>query len=247
MGLHGMPRSSPSQAPSASVVNAQRYGLSDQGWPYCPWPSPVPPPEDVTEGWSEDSLQHLTQEAVRQQRYSGALLLLDHLLERCPHRAIYYNNRGLVHLWCQHYVEALADFDHALQLNPQLDQAHNNRATAYAALGSLALAIADYEAALGINPFNLRARINLGITWRDLGQWDQALGCFDEALLFYQLSEHLYAERGRTYHLRGDWNCALADYRRCLDALATQPDSPTLTALHRRVQIWVEALRAEAH
>lgn len=174
------------------------------------------------------------------------MLLLDHLIERCPHRASYYNNRGLVHLWCHHYVEALADFDHALQLDPHLDQAHNNRATAYAALGCFAQAVADYERALEINPFNTRTRINLGITWRDLGQLDRALVCLDEALLFYQLTEYVYAERGRTYHLRGDWNCALADYRRSLDLVATQPATAPVMALQKRVQGWIDALLPSA-
>lgn len=242
MGLHGTPRPPQSPAPTAPVSAVQRYGLSDQGWPYCPWPCTTLVEDYLTENWSEDSLQHLTQEAVRQRRYSGALMLLDHLIERCPQQASYYNNRGLVYLWCHHYVEALADFDRALQRDPQLDQAYNNRATAYAALGSLTLAIPDYERTLAINPFNTRARINLGVTWRDLGQFEQALLCFDEATLFYQLSEHIYAERGRTYHLRGDWNCALADYYRSLGGLATLPPTPTLAALQQRVQRWIDEL-----
>lgn len=239
MGLYGQPQ--PTHFSSVVSPNPQPYGLSEQGWPYCPWPYPA-----TTEEGAEDWLQHLTQEAVRQQRYNGALLLLDHLIERCPHRASYYNNRGLVHLWCHHYVEALADFDHALQLDPHLDQAHNNRATAYAALGCFAQAVADYERALEINPFNTRTRINLGITWRDLGQLDRALVCLDEALLFYQLTEYVYAERGRTYHLRGDWNCALADYRRSLDLVATQPATAPVMALQKRVQGWIDALLPSA-
>lgn len=243
MGLPHQPQNPPSPPAANLGLGAQPYGISDQGWPYCPWPCPTLGQDWIAADWSEDSLQHLTQEAVRQQRYNGALMLLDYLIERCPRQASHYNNRGLVHLWCHRYVEALADFDRALQQNPRLDQAYNNRASAYAALGSLALAIADYEQTLALNPFNTRARINLGITWRDLAQFDRALVCFDEALLFYQLSEHIYAERGRTYHLRGDWNCALADYHRSLGSLAQRPPTPDLVSLQQRVQHWIDDLR----
>lgn len=238
MGIYGTPQSPASPATNADDA-PQPYGLSAQGWPCCAWPSPP-----LTEDWSEASLRSLTQEAVRQKRYNGALMLLDHLIERCPHESTHYNNRGLVQLWCGRPVEALADFDQALHLNPNLDAAYNNRGSAYAALGALSQAVADYEQALARNPFNTRARINLGITWRDLSQWDQALVCFDEALLFYQASEYIYAERGRTYHLRGDWNCALADYRRCLDLLRAWPNGPT--PLHRRVQDWMDGLLSAA-
>ncbi len=242
MGLNRTPRPSTFSPPAASVPTDQPYGLSDQGWPYCPWPCATVSPTALIDEWSEDSLHHLTQEAVRQQRYGGALLLLDYLIERCPHQASYYNNRGLVHFWCRHYVTALADFDHALQIDPSLDQAYNNRANAYAALGAFPQAIADYERALEHNPFNTRARLNLGITWRDLGQLDRALVCLDEALLFYQLTEHIYAERGRTYHRRGDWNCALADYQRCLGLLANRPDPSASVSLQTRVQGWIDEL-----
>lgn len=238
MGIYGTP-TSPSSPSTATPALAASYGLSEQGWPYCSWPSTT-----LAEDWSEASLHSLTQEALRQRRYNGALMLLDHLIERCPQQASHYNNRGLVHLWCRRPIDALADFDQAIHLDPSLDAAYNNRGSAYAALGVLPQAIADYEQALECNPFNTRARINLGITWRDLGQFDQALVCLDEALLFYQLSEYIYAERGRTYHLRGDWNCALADYRRCLDLLLAQPN--LAAALQGRVQGWVDALLSAA-
>lgn len=237
MGIYGTP--TPPSPSTATPVLAPSYGLSEQGWPYCSWPSTA-----LAEDWSEASLHSLTQEAVRQRRYNGALMLLDHLIERCPHQASYYNNRGLVHLWCRHPIDALADFDRAIHLDPSLDAAYNNRGSAYAALGAWPQAVAAYEQALERNPFNTRARINLGITWRDQGQLDQALVCLDEALLFYQLSEHIYAERGRTYHLRGDWNCALADYRRCLDLLLSQPDPAA--ALQGRVQGWIDTLLSAA-
>jgi tetratricopeptide (TPR) repeat protein len=191
---------------------------------------------------SDDSLSHSAVEAVRQRQYPWALVLLNHLIERHPDRAAYYSNRGLVHLWCGHHTAALDDFNQAIGLAAHLDQAYNNRATCYASLGFLEQALQDYDRAVELNPFNTRARINLGVTLRDLGNLNEALTCLDDALLFYQLAEHIYAERGRTYHLRGDWNCALADYRRCLEALAPLEASHDHNQLAQRVQGWIDDL-----
>ncbi|MGB3310793.1 MAG: tetratricopeptide repeat protein [Nodosilinea sp.] len=189
---------------------------------------------------ADDTLSRLAAAAVRRQQYPQALRLLNQLIERHPDRAMYYSNRGLVHLKMERPSVALADCDRAVALGPDLDQAYNNRAMCHTALGDLAAALDDYEQAVDINPFNSRARINLGATLRQMGALDLALDCFDEALMFHQLPEFIYAERGRTYHLRGDWNCAIADYRRAL--AAAQTSSASLQTLVDRVKRWAAEL-----
>ncbi|WP_017300449.1 tetratricopeptide repeat protein [Nodosilinea nodulosa] len=189
---------------------------------------------------ADDTLSRLAAAAVKRQQYPQALKLLNQLIERHPQRAMYYSNRGLVHLWMDRPRKALADCDRAVFLGPDLDQAYNNRALCHAALGNLPAALDDYEQAVDLNPFNSRARINLGATLRQMGALDLALDCFDEALMFYQLPEFIYAERGRTYHLRGDWNCAIADYRRALET--AQKSGEQLQTLVARVKGWIAEL-----
>ncbi|WOD38563.1 tetratricopeptide repeat protein [Nodosilinea sp. E11] len=191
---------------------------------------------------ADHSLNRLAVAAVKEQQYSQALQLLNQLIERHPHQATHYSNRGLVYLHLDQPKAALADCDRAVALEPDLDQAYNNRAMCHATLGHLAAALDDYERAIDLNPFNSRARINLGATLRQTGDLNRALDCFDEALMFHQLPEFIYAERGRTYHVRGDWNCALADYRRALAAAASQSPSHQVQALGQRVQQWVAEL-----
>lgn len=195
---------------------------------------------------SDDCLSQSVIQAVQQKHYHRALQLLDQLVIRHPHKASYYSNRGLVHLWMGHLPKALDDCTQAVRLAPELDQAYNNRATCYAAIGNANHALADYERAIDLNPFNTRARINLGVTLRDLGQLEAALTCFDDALLFYQLPEFVYAERGRTYHQRGDWNCAIADYRRTLTTIAEQEQTQATSQLSQRVQSWMAELLSPA-
>lgn len=191
---------------------------------------------------TDDTLSRLAAAAVKRQQYAQALRLMGQLIERHPQQAMYYSNRGLVHLRLGQPKAALADCDRAVTLGPNLDQAYNNRALCRAALGHLAAALDDYERAVDLNPFNSRARINLGATLRQLGDLEGALDCFDEALMFHQLPEFIYAERGRTYHLRGDWNCALADYHRTLSTASASAPNPQLQALVRRVKQYINEL-----
>lgn len=205
-------------------------------------PCPLPRPIAGDCPTADDTLSRLATAAVKRQQYPQALRLMSQLIERHPQRAMYYSNRGLVHLRLGQPKAALSDCDRAVELAPDLDQAYNNRAMCHTALGQLVAALDDYERAVDLNPFNSRARINLGATLRQMGDLDSALDCFDEALMFYQMPEFIYAERGRTYHLRGDWNCALADYHRTLTAAAVQAPSQQLQVLVQRVRRYVNEL-----
>ncbi len=191
---------------------------------------------------TDNTLSRLAAAAVKRQQYAQALQLTGQLIERHPQQAMYYSNRGLVHLRLGQLRAALADCDRAITLEPDLDQAYNNRAICHAALGHLTAALNDYKRAVDLNPFNSRARINLGATLRQMGDLEGALDCFDEALMFHQLPEFIYAERGRTYHLRGDWNCALADYHRTLSTAATLAPTPQTQALMGRVGQYINEL-----
>jgi tetratricopeptide (TPR) repeat protein len=187
--------------------------------------------------------------SAQQGDYTEAIALLSQLINRHPHNAIDYNNRGLIYFQSGQRQKAFCDYNKAIKLNPKLASAYNNRGNYYAARGELAAAIADYERALDLNPGYVRAWLNQGITWRDLGEYEKAIDNFEIALLFEQLEGHIFAERGRTYHLWGDWNCAIADYRRALNLL---PLSCTTTKdpswrLRLQVESWLKELTSVSH
>jgi len=223
-------------------------------------------------GETDSCLRSLAVLKAQQADYSEAVLLLSKLIDRHPHNAIDYNNRGLVYFQSGQLDEAIADYNRAIQLNPHLASAYNNRGNYYATCGHLAAAFADYDQAINLNPSYVRAWINRGITLRDMGQYEQAIENFDiveglkcgflpkpspeEALAAYSspspaapkadvdlLQGHIYAERGRTYHLRGDWNCAIADYRRALKQLPqVSYSTEQASRLRRQVENWFNQL-----
>ncbi len=215
----------------------------------CPIPptsrrAQIPPAKSGAESVPDSCLRSSAWAKAQQGDYTEAIGLLSQLIDRHPHTAIDYNNRGLVYFQSGQLEQAIADYNTALQLNPKLANAYNNRANSYAACGLLSAALADYDRAIDLNPSYVRALINRGITLRDLGWYDQAIENFDIALLLGQLEGHIYAERGRTYHLWGDWNCCIADYRRALTQLPQKSDSSFDPAGRLRLKVitWLEQL-----
>ncbi|MBO3457182.1 tetratricopeptide repeat protein [Aetokthonos hydrillicola Thurmond2011] len=192
----------------------------------------------------DSCLRSYALKAASQGDYSKAIAILNQLINRHPHNAIDYNNRGLIYFQCGELQKAFCDYNTALKLDPRLASAYNNRGNYYAACGKLDSALADYDQALDLNPSYVRAWINRGITLRDLGQYEEAIDNFDIALLFGQLEGHILAERGRTYHLWGDWNFAIADYRRALTQLPLpnpKKEDPSCR-LRLRVENWLNDL-----
>lgn len=197
-------------------------------------------------------LRSSAMEKAQQGKYIYAIALLSQLINRHPHDAIDYNNRGLVYFQSGQLNQALIDYNRAIQLNAQLYNAYNNRGNYYAACGQLLAALTDYDQAIDLNPSYVRAWINRGITLRELERYDQAVENFDivESLSegfvrselsktrrLSQLEGHIYAERGRTYHLWGDWNCAIIDYRRALTQLPQKGAWSFDPASRLRVQV----------
>ncbi|WP_013322557.1 tetratricopeptide repeat protein [Gloeothece verrucosa] len=189
---------------------------------------------------SEEKLRISVKQKAQEGDYSGAIALLDQLIESHPESAIDYNNRGLMYFWQGQFFQAIKDYNQAIELNKKLDQAYNNRANCYMAQGNWAEALTDYETAIDLNPANMKAWLNQGITLRELGLYDLALENFDLTLtISHRLQGRIYAERGYTYYLRGDWNCAIADYHRALSAL---PLTDKYRAYRQKVQEWLNQL-----
>lgn len=181
---------------------------------------------------------------AQQGHHAKAIDLFSELIDRNPHSAHDYNNRGLVYFQSGQMEEAIADYNKALDINPCLDSVYNNRANYYASQGQLLAAILDYDIAIDLNPSNVRAWINQGITFRDLRMYEQSVSCFDLALCFGRLEGHVYAERGRAYHLWGDWNCAVADYQKAIATLSNSQDLNLKRSqrLLRQVENWLNLL-----
>jgi len=71
---------------------------------------------------SPDCIRSSAWAKAQQGDYISAIALLNQLIDRHPHNAINYNNRGLVYFQSQ-LNQALADYNTAIQLNPHLASA----------------------------------------------------------------------------------------------------------------------------
>jgi len=76
---------------------------------------------------------------------------LNQLIDRHPHNAINYNNRGLVYFQSSQLNQALADYNTAIQLNPHLASAWPIEPL-LRCMWTMDGGTTDYDKALDLNP-----------------------------------------------------------------------------------------------
>ena len=94
-------------------------------------------------------------------------------LERNPHDASAYYNRGLAYSRTGEYDRAIADFNKALELNPKLAEAYFSRALVYGRKGEYDLAISDFNKVLEMNPKLAQAYYNRGLAYFEKKDYDK--------------------------------------------------------------------------
>ena len=96
-------------------------------------------------------------------------------LQRHPHKARPYGNRGVAYGERGDLVHAIADFNQAIEIYPNDAKSYCNRGKAYAELGNLPQAIVDYNKAIELNPMLGVAYSNRAIIEHQLRENDQAV------------------------------------------------------------------------
>ena len=70
--------------------------------------------------------------------------LLGDIIQKSPHKAGGYINRGLTYIEHGQFAQAISDYTKAIEINPQNAENYSNRGNAYNMLGNLPQAIVDY-------------------------------------------------------------------------------------------------------
>lgn len=103
------------------------------------------------------------------------------IIERDPHNAPAWSNRGNAKVSQNKLEEALLDYEQAIALAPEAPDPYLNRGTALEGLGRWEEALADYEQVLAIDPQDPAAYNNRGNAEAGLGNWDAALADYAHA------------------------------------------------------------------
>ena len=157
----------------------------------------------------------------RNQVWKSEFTIWDDAVQKSPHKARPYTNRGRVYAQEGKMTQALADYNKAIEIYSNYEGVYYNRGNAYRAQGQLTQALADYNKAIEINPKYADAYNNRGGIYDKEGNFIQAISDYSKAIAINLQSAEGYYNRGTTYMKQGNLIQAMSDYNK---AIAINPD-----------------------
>jgi TonB family protein len=118
---------------------------------------------------------------ITRQQYPAAVAAFTRAIERAPHDALAFRNRGIAHAQLGAHQNALHDLNTAITLDPQDAVAYNHRGMVYYALANPQQAVANFDKAIALHPKLVEAYNNRGLVWRTQGDVRRASKDFDTA------------------------------------------------------------------
>ena len=118
---------------------------------------------------------------ITRKQYPEAVAAFTRAIERAPHDALAFRNRGIAYSQMGAHQEALRDLNTSIALDPQDAVAYNYRGIVYYALGNPQQAVVNFDKAIELQPKLVEAYNNRGIVWRIQGNIRQASKDFDAA------------------------------------------------------------------
>ena len=117
-----------------------------------------------------------------QGRYAEAIECFTKAIEKNPHFAFAYHNRGSAYGKMKNYTQAVADFSQAIAIDANYATAYSGRGFAYYGLGDYERAAADFSKAVSINPNYAEAYYGRGNVYMTLGHYEEAVRDYEKAL-----------------------------------------------------------------
>ena len=102
------------------------------------------------------------------------LTLWNDTVQKSPHKARTYGNRGLLYLQQGSYAQAMSDLTQAITLNPDYSEAYNNRGLIYLQQGNFTQAVSDFTRAIALNANNAVAYSNRSSAYYYLKEYEEA-------------------------------------------------------------------------
>jgi len=118
----------------------------------------------------------------RNKIWQNEFTLWNDTVQKSPHKARPYDNRGFLYYNQGNIRQALNDFNKALALSPNYADAYNNRGNAYLKEGDLTKAMSDYNKTIQLNPDYALAYYNRGVVYYNQNNDTDALIDFNKSI-----------------------------------------------------------------
>jgi tetratricopeptide (TPR) repeat protein len=153
----------------------------------------------------------------RNRIWGDELTLWNDTVQKSPHKARPYNNRGLAFYAKGNNTQAIADYNMAIELSPKYADAYDNRGIVSYAQGKFIQAIADFDKTLELNPNYVNAYNNRGVAYVRLNKCTQAIADYSRAIQLNPYWAEVYNNRGGAYFHQGRLTEAIADYSKAIE------------------------------
>jgi tetratricopeptide (TPR) repeat protein len=110
----------------------------------------------------------------RNKVWKDELTLWEDAIQKSPHKARVYVNRGRALIIQGNFSQAKPDFEKAIKIDPNFAAAYSNLGASNLAEGNILQALADYNRSIEINPKNRRAYYGRATTYYYLKKYDLA-------------------------------------------------------------------------
>ena len=149
-------------------------------------------------------------------KYWHVIAFYDIEIQRNPHDAMSYSERGDAYYMLEEYERAILDYNYALALDSKCIPAYSNRGLAYSHLEAYKQAIADFTRAIELDANEVSTYYNRGNAYALLEDYKQAIADYDSTLRRDEKHAFAYYNRGNAYARCQNYEQAITDYTRAI-------------------------------
>jgi len=160
----------------------------------------------------------------RNKIWKNEIVLWEDVLQKSPHKARPYINRGWAYYNQGNLVQAMSDYNKAIAITSEFIYPFDDRGLIYAKQGNFVKAIAEYDKAIAINPYYEKVYYHRGLAFFLQHNYPQALSDYNKAIELNPLYVDAYNDRAKFYLAQGNLLQAMSDYRKSINIDPGQPD-----------------------
>ncbi len=152
----------------------------------------------------------------RNMAWKDEFTLWNDIIQKSPHKARPYINRGLAFYNEGNYTKAVGDYSKAIIIKPNDKDEYIHRALSYYKQDLYSMALTDYDQAIALDPKNPDAYYNKGNVYFKEGDFAKAILDYNKAIALNPKDKDYYNNRGLAFAKEGNNREAMADYHKAI-------------------------------
>jgi tetratricopeptide (TPR) repeat protein len=160
----------------------------------------------------------------RNKVWRGEFTLWNDAVQKSPHKARPYNNRGVIFSEQGNFTQAISDYTKAIEIDPNFADAYINRGLVYYNQKNFPQGISDFTKAIETDTNYAEAYYGRGLVYEVQNNFAQAVADFTQAIEISPNYALAHYDRGRTYYLQNNFIQAISDFTKVIE---TNPHNAT--------------------